>query len=451
MANVLVEGQPRIGWVSWEGNDDAKPFPAMLEDTGGVLRLRLPFPPGLPFDYPLYCWWGELTDERKEANSFSFVPRAVDRVPRLLRFWDVSGSVILVGCHLLSYHESFVPGVRVEGRVRVQYAVLGAQHSNYAKVNAVRTQSPGISKWFGLTGFATNRVTDEQGRLQSLTFEPNKIDVVPIRKRLNLSVNPSWSGTSGHHHFEIDGPVYVETQVSKPRTWEEHLLEHERLLNLACLSAWQPFRFTEIFASRDEDTQPVFPGQKASRKWNPVVTHRGFRDASGIPDNPRFLFRFSDIGTSGVRKWLRLSEECGDAIDLLMNILRSGQAWNPIHVLSVGAMLEEIAAYILKKKGTETSRDNWVSYESQMKAIIEDLPLIPFDNPEGWAKNTRDVYTASKHAGNDKPDSLKRLEVVREGILAARIWIACKLGTEPGLLKHSIQLDPLATKLEYVR
>lgn len=451
MANVLVEGQPRIGWVSWEGNDDAKPFPAMLEDTGGVLRLRLPFPPGLPFDYPLYCWWGELTDERKEANSFSFVPRAVDRVPRLLRFWDVSGSVILVGCHLLSYHESFVPGVRVEGRVRVQYAVLGAQHSNYAKVNAVRTQSPGISKWFGLTGFATNRVTDEQGRLQSLTFEPNKIDVVPIRNRLNLSVNPSWSGTSGHHHFEIDGPVYVETQVSKPRTWEEHLLEHERLLNLACLSAWQPFRFTEIFASRDEDTQPVFPGQKASRKWNPVVTHRGFRDASGIPDNPRFLFRFSDIGTSGVRKWLRLSEECGDAIDLLMNILRSGQAWNPIHVLSVGAMLEEIAAYILKKKGTETSRDNWVSYESQMKAIIEDLPLIPFDNPEGWAKNTRDVYTASKHAGNDKPDSLKRLEVVREGILAARIWIACKLGTEPGLLKHSIQLDPLATKLEYVR
>lgn len=56
MANVLVEGQPRIGWVSWEGNDDAKPFPAMLEDTGGVLRLRLPFPPGLPFDYPLHCW-----------------------------------------------------------------------------------------------------------------------------------------------------------------------------------------------------------------------------------------------------------------------------------------------------------------------------------------------------------------------------------------------------------
>ena len=451
MANVLVEGQPRIGWVSWEGNDDAKPFPAMLEDTGGVLRLRLPFPPGLPFDYPLHCWWVELTDVRKEANSFSFVPRNVDRVPRLLRFWDVSGSVILVGCHYLGYYESSVRGVSVEGRVRVQYAVLGAQHSNYAKVNAVRTQSPGISKWFGLTGFATKRVTDEQGRLQSLTFEPNKIDVVPIRKRLNLSVNPSWSGTSGHQHFEIDGPVYVQTQVSKPRTWEEHLLEHERLLNLACLSAWQPFRFTEIFASRDEDTQPVFPGQKASRKWNPVVTHRGFQDVPGIPDNPRFLFRFSDIGTSGVRKWLRLSEECGEAIAFLMNILRSGQARNPIHVLSVGAILEEIAAYILKKKGTETSRINRTSYESQMKAIIEDLPLIPFDNPEVWAKNTRDVYTASKHAGNYKPYLLKQLEVVREGILAARIWIASKLGAEPALLKHSIQLDPLATKLEYIR
>lgn len=451
MANVLVEGQPRIGWVSWEGNDDAKPFPAMLEDTGGMLRLRLPFPPGLPFDYPLYCWWVELTDERKEANSFSFVPRAVDRVPRLLRFWDVFGSVILVGCHLLSYHESFVPGVSVEGRVRVQYAVLGAQHSNYAKVNAVRTQSPGISKWFGLTGFATKRVTDEQGRLQSLTFEPNKIDVVPIRKRLNLSVNPAWSGTSGHQHFEIDGPVYVETQVSKPRTWEEHLLEHERLLNLACLSAWQPFRFTEIFASRDEDPQPMCTGQKESRKWNPVVTHRGFLDVPGIPDNPRFLFRFADIGLGGVRNWLRLSEECGEAIAFLMNILRSGQARNPIHVLSVGAMLEEIAAYILKKKGTETSRINRTSYESKMKAIIEDLPLIPFDNPEVWAKNTRDVYTASKHAGNDKPDLLKQLEVVREGILAARIWIACKLGAEPALLENCLQLDPLATKLEYIR
>lgn len=415
-----------------------------------MLRLRLPFPPGLPFDYPLYRWWVEHTDERKEANSFAFVPRDVDRVPRLLRFWDVSGSVILVGCHYLGYCESFVRGVCAEGRVQVQYAVLGTQHSNYARVNAVRTRSPGISKWFGLTGFATNRVTDEQGRLQSLTFEPNKIDVVPIRKRLNLSVNPSWSGTSGHQHFEIDGPVYVETQVSKPRTWEEHLLEHERLLNLACLSAWQPFRFTEIFASRDEDTQPMYTGRKESRKWNPVVTHRGYQDVPGIPDNPRFLFRFADIGLGGVRKWLRLSEECGEAIALLMNILRSGQVWNPIHVLSVGAMLEEIAAYILKRKGTETSRDNWVSYESQMKAIIEDLPLIPFDNPEGWAKNTRDVYTASKHAGNDKPDLLKQLEVVREGILAARIWIACKLGVEPGLLKDCLQLDPLAAKLEYI-
>lgn len=451
MSNVLVEGQPRIGWVSWEGNDDAKPFPAMLEDTGGVLLLRLPFPPGLPFDYPLYRWWGELTDERKEANSFSFVPRTVDRVPRLLRFWDVSGSVILVGCHSLSYHESFVPGVRVEGRVRVQYAVLGAQHGNYAKVNAVRTQSPGISKWFGLTGFATKSVTDEQGRLQSLTFEPDKIDVVPIRKRLNLSVNPSWSGTSGHQHFEIDGPVYVETQVSKPRTWEEHLLEHERLLNLACLSAWQPFRFMEIFASRDEDTQPVSPGQKASRKWNPVVTRLGFRDVPGIPDNPRFLFRFADIGMGGVQQWLSLTEECGEAIAFLMNILRSGQVWNPLHVLSVGAMLEEIAAYILKKKGKETSQINGIRYESKMKKIIEDLPLIPFDNPEGWAKNTRDVYTASKHADKDTPDLLKQLEVVREGILAARIWIASKLGADRDLLKDCLQLDPLATKLEYIR
>lgn len=451
MANVLVEGQPRIGWVSWEGNDDAKPFPAMLEDTGVVLRLRLPFPPGLPFDYPLYCWWVESTDVRKEANSFSFVSRNVDRVPRLLRFWDLSGSVILVGCHYLGYCESFVRGVCAEGRVQVQYAVLGAQHSNYARVNAVRTRSPGISKWFGLTGFATNRVTDEQGRLQSLTFEVDKHDTILVRKRLNLSVNPSWSGTSGHQHFEIDGPVYVETQVSKPRTWEEHLLEHERLLNLACLSAWQPFRFTEIFASRDEDPQSMYTGQKESRKWNPVVTHRGYQDVPGIPDNPRFLFRFSDIGMDGVRNWLRLSEECGEAIALLMNILRSGQAWNPIHVLSVGAMLEEIAAYILKNKGMEASRDNWVSYESQMKAIIEDLPLIPFDNPEGWAKNTRDIYTASKHAGNDKPDLLKQLEVVREGILAARIWIACKLGAEPALFKGCLQLDPLATKLEYVR
>lgn len=451
MENVIVEGQPRIGWVSWEDNDDAKPFPALLEDTGGGLCLRLPFPPGMPHDYPLYRWWGEHTDERKEANSFSFVPRTVDRVPRLLRFWDVSGSVILVGCHLLSYHESFVPGVRVEGRVRVQYAVLGAQHGNYAKVNAVRTQSPGISKWFGLTGFATKSVTDEQGRLQSLTFEPDKIDVVPIRKRLNLSVNPSWSGTSGHQHFEIDGPVYVETQVSKPRTWEEHLLEHERLLNLACLSAWQPFRFMEIFASRDEDTQPVFPGQKASRKWNPVVTHLGFRDVPGIPDNPRFLFRFADIGMGGVRQWLRLTEECGEAIAFLMYILRSGQVWNPLHVLSVGAMLEEIAAYILKKKGKETSQINGIRYESKMETIIEDLPLIPFDNPEGWAKNTREVYTASKHAGKDTPDLLKQLEVVREGILAARIWIASKLGADRDLLEDCLQLDPLATKLEYIR
>ena len=289
-----------------------------------------------------------------------------------------------------------------------------------------------------------------RGRLQSLTFEVDKHDTIHVRKRLNLSVNPAWSGTSGHQHFEIDGPVYVETQVSKPRTWEEHLLEHERLLNLACLSAWQPFRFTEIFASRDEDPQPMCTGQKESRKWNPVVTHRGYQDVPGIPDNPRFLFRFADIGLGGVRNWLRLSEECGDAIALLMNILRSGQARNPLHVLSVGAMLEEIAAYILKKKGTETSRINRITYESKMQAIIEDLPLIPFDNPEGWAKNTRDVYTASKHAGNDKPDLLKRLEVVREGILAARIWIASKLGAEPALLEDCLQLDLLATKPEYV-
>lgn len=67
----------------------------------------------MPHDYPLYRWWGEHTDERKEANSFSFVPRNVDRVPRLLRFWDVSGSVILVGCHSLGYLDSFGRGVSV--------------------------------------------------------------------------------------------------------------------------------------------------------------------------------------------------------------------------------------------------------------------------------------------------------------------------------------------------
>lgn len=276
---------------------------------------------------------------------------------------------------------------------------------------------------------------------------------MPIRvgKRLNMMVNPSWIGKHGQHHFEMDGPIYVETSVRKPRSWEEHLKEHEHLLELASLSAWQPFGFTEIAVARDDDPQYVAPDWCESRKWNPVVTRRGFKAPPGIPDNPRFLFSFADIGTRGVGRWLTLSIQRPKAIEYMMRILRSGNTLDPVHVLSVGAMLEELAAYILTRQGKTSAQIKETSYVNKMCVIVSDLPFVPFKNPDGWAKKIRDVYTSSKHADGDDPDVRTRLEAIREGLLAARIWIAHRLGADTASLKHRAELDPLGTPLENVR
>lgn len=69
-------------------------------------------------------------------------------------------------------------------------------------------------------------------------------------------------------------------------------------------------------------------------------------------------------------------------------------------MLGVGAMLEEIAAYTLRKEGEKISLINRTSDEARMRAHVGDLSFSPFATPVcypgGLGKNTRSICAASK-------------------------------------------------------
>lgn len=432
--NVLAVGKPRLGSLI-DGNPSTPLVTVQLQDTGQDLEVTIPLG-SLQDPGPYGSWFQGFQTQKNPATSA--------KIPPVLLFVDVDGPVALAGCSFSSQRHSFSMG---QGRIRVDYAILGARHLNYEKINGIRVSMPALSSWTQLRSLHLERRVDAVGRTQTVNVRLDSPDRIQLARRVNLSLRPTWSTSMNPDGgtFTANDVVELMTATKKNRQWTDHLDPVFAVRELMMLSAWRHFGFSSVSVNRGDDPETVLSGDAVGEKWAPVASHR-FPKHFETDKQPRFIFLHSDIGPSGVRNWLRLRQKFARSIRPLVSLLDQGHSYAETELLQSGLAIEALGHQLLIDQGKiESGKRHQSNYWEYASAILDDMTFVPLEDPVAWKTLSKDTYRGVKHADNEKPDILDMLNAHRENVLIMRFWLAGRLGVPVATLQSRLPLDPLAT------
>lgn len=432
--NILAIGNPRMGSLI-DGNPSTPPVTVQLQDTGRELEVTIPLG-DLMNPGPYGPWFQGFQNNKNPDPSTT--------IPPVLLFVDVDGPVALAGCTAFAQRHSFTLG---QGRIRVDYAIFGARHLNYEKINGIRVSMPALSSWTQLRSLHLEHGVDAQGRSQTVNVRLDSPDRIKIARRVNLSLRPTWSTSVAPDGstFTAHDVVELMTATKKTRRWTDHLDPVFAIRELMMLSAWRHLGFSAVSVNRGDDPETVLSGDAVGEKWAPVASHRFPKHVEN--DKPhRFLFLYSDINASGVRTWLRLRQKFARAIGPLVSLLDQGHSYAETELLQSGLAIEALGHQLLIDEGKiDPSKKHQSNYWECASAILDDMTLVPLADQTAWKTLSRDTYRGVKHADNVKPQLLDMLNAHRENVLVMRFWLAGRLGVPLETLQARMPLDPLIT------
>lgn len=443
MANELHEGKPRIGWL-FDGNPDTADIAVMLEDTGKTIQLTVPLQ-GMTASRDVYQrWWsaGISFGDDPDKTKYDYKP------PRVLMMDDNLGPVVLVGCRATGYSQSLSSG---NGQIVANYAVLGGRIPNYERIHGMRTEVTAWNVWTGLSAMKVEpRLNGNRVEAVKMTLEGS--EEVNLSRSLNLKMKSRWRTNKSRGQFKADEGVHIITQVTRAREWGEHLKIHGALVDLVAISAWRKFGFSSIEVCRADDPERVMSGQPIHERWSPVATHKIIRDEYSWKKDPKFLFPYSEVGSHGIGRWMKLRQHYGLATGPMLGILRSDNPWSNSSVVQSGIALENLAYLIdtLKNGGAHLDGRKQMKFNTGLDLILQDMDSVPLDDVEGWKTRANATYMGLKHPDRPTPDSLVLLNTLRENLLVLRFWVAQQIGVKGSTLKDRLGDDPLAHAFELI-
>lgn len=430
--NVVRPGKSRLGWL-YDGSDETPHLAVMLQDTGERIELHVPLR-GMGINDQYSRWFGQNINygDDPDRTRYDYQP------PKNLLFVDEEGHVALVGCRADGFKQASV-GAGV-GYIIPNYAVLGGTNLKYDRLNGLRTEIPGLSKWTGLTSREVSWKTDDKGLIKRANVTLESPPAIRLSRKMNLTLEPAWStsspepeGTLASHDI-----VFLETRTKRPRSWHDHLYPHLRVRELLLISAWYPFGFSQVLANRTDDPERVLSGKAVHERWSETATHALPKHL--LEQQPRFLFTFKDIGgASGVRRWLRLRARFQKAIQPLIAV-RDQRSFIETQILQTGAALEALGHGLGVEDGK--SPTHRVGYRRALNRIISDLKHNPLPDTDDWKDRSQESYLAVKHPDREVPDVLVLANTLRENLLVTRLWVAGRLGVKPATLEQRLSLDP---------
>lgn len=439
--NLLIEGSPRMGWFI-DGNPDTPEVAVMLQDTGRQIVLTVPTSGMIGKDpYSRWFSFGIRFGDDPDRTRYSYEP------PRVTMFYDKDGPVVLVGCHAVGMTSGLEAG---SGRIVANFAVLGGRNLRYDKINGVRSELPALARWAGQRSVHTEPETDGQGRVQRVRVTLDSPPEIPLNRRMNLTLRPTWRTSYPDRvgTFAAHDVVQLETRSTRHATWDEHLQQHAAVRDLLVLAGWRSFGFSRLEVNRTDDPTRVLSGEPVGPRWAGVVTHR-LRKHEDWARHPEFLFTLDDIGTTGVRRWMQLRLHFARAMQPLVGIADQKDAFWETRMVQSGIALEALGYQIeIDNGGTNLDGRGQLSHQKALDAILTDMNYVPLNDTADWKERSRACYMGVKHADNRVPDSLVLANTLRENLLILRFWLAGRLGCTESFLKDRLGFDPLAN--EYV-
>lgn len=432
--NRLSADQPRMGWMI-DGDPATPEVAVMLRDTGE--RLELTVPTGGMFGRGPYERWfmaGVQFGDDPDRSRYSYRP------PGVLLFHDSQGSVALVGCRSTGMTSGLGAGT---GRVVANFAVLGATNLRYSKVNGVRSELPALARWSHQRSVHLSHIADGAGRVQRVDVRLEAPEDIPLAHQMNLTLSPSWrtSYPDNIGTFSAHDVAQLVTTSSRPRSWSDHLDAHVAIRELLVLGAWHRFGFARLEVARDDDPERALSGRVVGPRWLEVATHRVPRHRPW-KQMPTFLYDLRDVGTTGVRRWLRIRRHFARSMQPLIGIADTESTFLEPLVLQSGIALEALGYQLeVDNGGARLDSRGQLAYSAALDAVERDMKYVPVPDVADWKRRSRECYMAVKHADNTLPDVLTLANTQRENLLVLRAWLARRLGLTPSTLEKRVELD----------
>jgi hypothetical protein len=406
-------------------------------DDGKQITLHVPMRPGADdlHERWFHASFAEFGDD-PDRTKYDYA------APQTVAFVDRHGIVMLVGC---SWSHAAWSSYGSEGVIVAQRAILGARDYRFPVINAMRTEISGLSDWLGLSGVDVQVERDAKGRAQSISIASRRGEHIALSRRLNLSAEATWRERFVTDGSGIEAPAQVKTQVTRAKPWDDHADLHRAFLGLVEISAWDRIGFRSMHVRRDDDPERAAAGNVIGPRWSLVRSYERDHQEAPEPSDPRrFLFRYADVGATGVREWLSVRKVFQRGVQQMHAMLHQPGMFLEVQQANVGAALEAIGYILALEAGKSPTSSSRESYAARLERLRELIPERVLD--QDWPERSRAAFMAAKHVDAPAPPLDVQVRAVGENILAYRYWLARRLGATDQQLLRLIAIDPVVRR-----
>ncbi|WP_216378757.1 hypothetical protein [Arcanobacterium phocae] len=420
MSSKFKESDIRVGWLI-DPDSSTLLYPATIQYTAkgvvGIINLSI------------------IDSNGYYREHSSQIGR--NSVPETMYFSDAYGRVCLWRCRNYGL-QATAYGSELKFFARI--AVNSDSFYTQAEITSMVTKARILDAWFNL-GKMNASIT----RTPHTRFESNILvsDPVPLSPLMHLKATSRWE--TYHNSIEFNGNICttLESHSDPGAEFGDHYQVHQNLYTLFAISAWKPCFISKLLIQANphnesdlipfSDLEPVY------------VSERFISYASDAPE-VSFLFSHEDLQEDSYNRWLQLCDHQQRIVESLVNVLYSADPWNPEFILTLGPVLERIGLEIAKKSEDSkyfSSRKGQVPFKSALKAIIDQLPLSPLDDPNEWIVHTHEAYTSWKHADRKLASRATVLSAIKESLMIIRFWICHKIGVDLSDVQERLHSDSL--------
>lgn len=407
----------------------------MVHDTGAEIELVFTFERDDDLERMALgrtVVWADDPEYKDHVYSF----------PDVMWFADSHGHLCLVGPYNT---RCSIGGALYEGRIRFRYAVqTGDEGISYRNLNAMRSRVEGLEEWMAVSSVSHERLHEEAGGATDV-IRLKRQHAVSFSRRLNATLQPTYNFTISRipGRSLIGDKVHVHTHASNPRDWNEHLKLHRTIRDLLVVAGWRRYGMSAVEVRRDNDPVRALARNVLAPRWAAVTTYE-LEGPSGNVTHNRFLFDYDDIGTAGLRRWVRLRNEYWRGIAGMIHAIDIPGVALETALSDASAALESIGYLIAIEAGDPPGQ----KLRPHLRRITSQIGADVGFDLEQWLLRLADVYRSVKHPDQPDPDPLVLANTLREAQLVFRVWVATKLGVQPDIIQRNLGLLPMSQPYE---